>query len=690
MRQKLAVAGFSYLCAMIFASVFLSAKIAYGVAAVAVLFAAFLAAIRLKRQTLCLAAISAAIGVTLFCIAYFPIVQHRAYDDGRTYSVDAEIIGCNNLGNDVSSYILKADIDRETVTFLMFGDDVGASCGDRILCDVKFSVIEDSTAFSSGGYYLSQGITLSASPRSQPEYIMNGNSDPLGFLEDYREYIGGRISLLYPDSGGALMQGIFLGDKSEQSYIDKYNIRAAGAAHLTAVSGMHMSLIVCIFASLLELCGLRRFTRLRILLIVAAVGWFMIFFGFTASVMRAGLMLMIHYCGQLLFRKSDCLNSIGAALVIILTFDPLACLDAGLTFSALTAIGAGAVAPELSNRLKKRFKLEKPTALSLCDCLCCCVCASVFAVPLSALYFEMFPVYGVLVSLACIPFFTVSLVCMMLFALTGGMFDVLLAPAHVCCTMMNSIFSFTAGIPFSHISCGELPEKFTVIAGIAVVVTIYIFIEEHRLTATALTCAVAAVIVTASCIIRQITFDGVRIKPFTDGKNGCLLIESTDYCGAVVFGGGTDIAKLLYSTMQGDNIRRLDFLRLMEDNTNSETEYIETFAPFTDRIIYPEYSESLYLGNSYFELDESKLRAVINGCTFSLSHISEKSDTEICFYYGSEKLNGELYGRCFCFDKNQILLHGDDINLYYNETYIEISRDGGSLIKGGGTVNDCR
>ncbi len=688
MRQKLAVAGFSYLCAMVFASVFLVSQAVCFIAA-AVLLAVFIISVKLKKQTPSIASIFAAIGILLFSAAYFPLIAQRSLADGNIYSADALIIDKRSLGNDISSYILKADIDGTPVSFLMFADDADVKSGDRVSCDVKFSEVENSTAFSSGGYCLSQGIVLNASLRSEPVYQKNDEFSLTRVIFEYRDYISERISLLQPSDGGSLMKAIFLGDKSGLSAVDKYNIKAAGAAHLTAVSGMHLSLIVHIFAALLMLLGLGKAPTVRTILTTAVIAVFMIFFGASASVLRAGLMLLIHYCGQLFFRKSACLNSIGAALVIILTVDPLACLDAGLIFSALTTVGAGAVAPLLSKRICSAVKAG-PVIAAASDCLCCSVCASLFALPLSAIYFEMIPIYGIAVSVAVIPFFTVSLIFLLLFAITGGVFDFLLIPAQVCCEVMERVFSLAAGLPFSHFNCGGVAEKFAFAAGAAAVLAVYLFTQKPRTAAVASVCGAAAVIVITSCIIKTTTYNGVRIRPYSDGENGCILIESREYSGAVVYGGGETISQLLFAAMQSDNIRKLDFIHIANDGSNSEQAYIEDYIDITDNFIFSDMSEHLEYDNALFIFVPNFFSAVINGKTVSFSSAAMQNDADIKFCYGSTKPAEDLSGRCFCFDKRQMPQYTDDINLYYEETYIEISRDGGTVIKGGGDVNDCR
>lgn len=71
--------------------------------------------------------------------------------------------------------------------------------------------------------------------------------------------------------------------------------------------------------------------------------------------LRSGIMIITANTGALFYRRSDCLNSVGLAVLLITLFDPLSCLDAGLILSAVTTVGAGVVGVSASAWLKDKL-----------------------------------------------------------------------------------------------------------------------------------------------------------------------------------------------------------------------------------------------------------------------------------------------------------------------------------------------
>ena len=89
---------------------------------------------------------------------------------------------------------------------------------------------------------------------------------------------------------------------------------------MTAVSGAHITIFIAV---LCELFGKRR-RRLTSIVSFAAVLLMMAMFGFSASVVRSGIMLMITQSAPLFCRRTDVLNSLCAALLLMTVLTPFA------------------------------------------------------------------------------------------------------------------------------------------------------------------------------------------------------------------------------------------------------------------------------------------------------------------------------------------------------------------------------
>ncbi len=136
---------------------------------------------------------------------------------------------------------------------------------------------------------------------------------------------------------GAVVTGICYGADEHVSDAAVSNFRACGVAHLFAVSGLHMTVLMHGFLSLLYRLRVNR--TLRALLGAVFLLGFMAVVGFSASVVRAGVMHLIILFGNCLRRRADTRNSLGFALLLLLLPAPFAAYDAGLLLSFSATFG---------------------------------------------------------------------------------------------------------------------------------------------------------------------------------------------------------------------------------------------------------------------------------------------------------------------------------------------------------------
>ncbi len=136
---------------------------------------------------------------------------------------------------------------------------------------------------------------------------------------------------------GAAVAGICYGADEHLSDEAALDFRRCGVSHLFAVSGLHMTVLLQGFVYLLRRLRVGRVWRslLGMVLVVA----FMAIVGFSASVVRAGVVSVIALLGSCLRRCADARNSLGLALIILLIADPLAVYDAGLLLSFAATFG---------------------------------------------------------------------------------------------------------------------------------------------------------------------------------------------------------------------------------------------------------------------------------------------------------------------------------------------------------------
>ncbi len=695
MKQKLAVIGFTYLLALFFASVFIKIWLVIVITAVLLIISAVIAKTKFKNNLICATLIGAAVSLSAYSVTYYDLQAEKdVLCDDSIHSVTAKIVEKKNIGNDLSIYILDGKADNIAVKFLMYAEDYSVQTCDILHFNGKFKVIENSSAFKGADYYLADGIVLSCTAKSDFEITKADSRGLFFYLDKYRKYIADKLDILFPDRGGALMKGIFLGDKTAFSAYERYCIKAAGAAHITAVSGMHLTLIVHILASILTMIFAKAFPGIRLAVMLLAIICFMAFFGFTASVMRAGLMLLIHYSGKLFFRESACLNSLGFAILIITLHSPLACHDIGFILSVVTTIGAGEISPKVSEYVCKKFPKLKE---NIADSVSCAVCASLMGLPLSILYFDMFSVVGAIVTLITAPLFTVSLTLMLMFTLCGGLPELLLYPAHLCCEVISGIFEAAALMPYSHFTLSSEISAFAFVAIIFIVLVIFFSVNnKKRFIACVVSGAVMLCTYTVIMTADKLLPNGeTLIIMRSDGENSCVLISADEYTVGVISGGGGNVCSTLYSLMMGENVRYLDCLLLAEDKNNS-VKVVEQFFDGkaykvvlddellqlcesakmfvnTDLVSSYEFTEDNYT----LKFDSKGLLADISGVKIKISDISDIDKNAINICYGYEREKPDTAMPIFLINKRQKELTENSVPLYCCDAEITVTANGG-------------
>ena len=241
-------------------------------------------------------------------------------------------------------YILKTDrIADEDVSVrlrLSLPNELGAEPYDTVRFKARLYELGGSNG-QINLYYRSKGVYLGAYAYNIDEYkteVIRNDSQPLGLrLLKIRREIKNRVFDKLPNEYGGVVNGLLLGDKSSLSDETVDNFRSAGVMPLFAVSGLHLSVWVLGLYRLLEISKIRK--RLNSAVCIVFTLMFMAVAGFSGSVCRAGIMLIALLCGNLFFRQTDSVNSLGLAAFIMFLINPYVCADIGFLLSLTATLG---------------------------------------------------------------------------------------------------------------------------------------------------------------------------------------------------------------------------------------------------------------------------------------------------------------------------------------------------------------
>lgn len=450
--------------------------------------------------------------------------------DGQTVQLSGRVLEVQECASDQMRLRIRTRLNGVSATVLYYGESRACRYGDEISMQATLGALEDSYLFPEQSYYRSEGIFLCVEEAQDVRMHPDSSRLRAGLrgLFTYRDRIAGQIHAALPQDEAALLCSMLLGDKSGLDPAAKTALYRTGIGHVTAVSGLHVTLLATLLIALLSRLGVSRKGRFAAL--VVGIALFAVCTGGSASVLRAGIMLGLVYGAELVVRRADPLNSLCIALMLLTIAQPFAILSPSLLLSASGVFAIGVFAPWLTasmpvDTLPQRT-LRRFAQFS---------CVTIALLPVSALFFDEASLLSPLANLVLIPVCMVALVCGMLVFLSGGLLGVpLLWVAGVCCRVVSRVCVLCAGLPGATMALGLPFLRVLLPALLGVVCLSAIGSKRRRVTCWALVLSLL-VYGNSTLLWRIATRDELRIAVLGRGS-ACTLVISQ--------GGHTDLIDL--------------------------------------------------------------------------------------------------------------------------------------------------
>lgn len=520
MKHKSAIMGFSYLFGLICAS-FMSGVYSYLLCAVFIISALLLRLIKKEKfqtQYIALIFLVMGLGFGVFGIYRQNVCEPLYNLDGKTLEISGKVISKNDIGNDMSGYIIETEVDGITARISLLGSDTDAEYGDIIHMKARFSLPKNNAVFNEESYYSSKGILLKATEVSPIITEKTIEKSFEYYIYEFNSYIENKILEMMPNDTGGLLCALFLGDKSHISEQLKENIKRSGVSHFTAVSGFHMTILVHIFVLVLNMTPLRNKRRLKFAFLSVIIIAFMFFFKLSPSVVRSGIMLLVYYGGSLFMRRGSTLNSLGFALLLILLVSPYACRDVGLLLSMAGTFGVGVLAPAVNKKIKsERFKSIREMFIGT-------VCAVYCTLPFSAIFFGGISSVSFITNIIFQPFFQIALTAVIIFTVLSGVFAFPLFLAGIMSELIIGLINFFGGMKYAY-----LPLDYDFILPWAV--TAFIFAAAVYLIFKDIKRTVKAGIITVFTLVGMMlaydyyTLSDTEVYVYSDGGAGVIAVK---------------------------------------------------------------------------------------------------------------------------------------------------------------------
>lgn len=259
-------------------------------------------------------------------------------------------------------------------------------------------------------------ITVSNEAHGSAEYL----------IYRWRTLVGQRFDDLLGARASAYAKALIIGERSGLTDEFRRDMSAIGVSHILAVSGMHTSIIAVIIGMLADRIKTARKTK-SVIISVFAVG-FMVTAGFSPSVVRAVIMLLLSLSAVFFGRRSDAITSLFLSGAIICGLSPATSLSCSFLLSFFATLGLVTCASAVSKGLAKRFYLSREGDMRLpmkvlrtfLSFVAVSLFATLFTAPVLAVYFSEVSYFAVIANIVAVPCAFVSVLLSVLILALGG------------------------------------------------------------------------------------------------------------------------------------------------------------------------------------------------------------------------------------------------------------------------------
>ena len=484
---------------------------------------------------------------------------------------------------------VEANISGGTILLYLDCAPEELSLGDTVTVRAEVIDVSRGSGDDENLYYQSHDISLLGYQRGDEVSVTHVGSVPLHLLPKAASIaLRGHINDLFPDDTEGFVRAILTGDRSGLSYRTRNELSITGIAHVVAVSGMHVSLLV---GTIMLLCFNRR--RLGVLLSLPVMLLFAAMLGFTPSVTRAVIMNLVLLPAPFLGREEDAPTTLSLALMVILACNPWAIDNLSLQLSFGAVAGILLLTPRIErwllrllrgDALKKRFPRLFALVRAIVAIFSTTLGATLLIQPLLA---KAFGVISLVAPLANV----------LLLTLIGGIFTaaagVLLlgavyAPLGAAGGWLLS-WPIRGVLRLVHL-LAELPYAAVyttsgyVVAWLVLscVLLGLLFLPTRWRSTSAVTLSCVAVTLLCACVLSAVEPGQTAVTVFDVGQGQCVFLRSGDFTALVDCGGdsgdsdGENVARKLL--MAGR--REIDVLVL----THYDTDHVCGTAQLLSRI----------------------------------------------------------------------------------------------------------
>lgn len=483
--------------------------------------------------------------------------------------------------------------------------------------------------------YKADGIYLSAYSSSDFSVIAVQKHSLNFYLNELREYISESFSPVDNSNISSVSVAMLTGDKSDMDESVLNNFRYAGISHLFAVSGFHLTMWT---SAISMICNgiFKKKKFISPIISIIFVLFFMALTGFTKSVTRAGIMMLILLSGKLIRRNADSLNSLFLAGSLILIANPYSIMSLSLQLSFLATFGIILISKPLSesiSRIEKQLKnkIIFKTVKLVYSVLSVSVVASIFTLPVSAINFGHFSLWAPITNILCLPAAEIMMMLSaiaVIFSPVGAVSKPILVVTTLIARYIMSVTQTTARFDSAVVDTSSTLAKIIFTVVITAVILLILILNKNGKAVRISVFTSYAIIISISLSMLAIQSDSVKIT-VPDVGNGTALVLKIKDKDIIIGCGGPTYKSYKFTTAADSNTMNYDLIIIPRNNT-TENAYIYTVLSrydFDSCVCYQwrthEYNLSYFPDNTYItdyyavNLDENSNLVYINNDDFT-------------------------------------------------------------------------
>lgn len=515
------------------------------------------------RKILC---IIAAICLALSIIAsHFYFRWFKAYErfDGIC-EISGTVVEAKRNTSYSSYFVIQTESINEEknsryklALFISTDDSLGMTVGARVSFKAEIAGFDSEDDFDLEKMYFSDGISGKLEGISDLKVELP-KEEPLSVrLSFIRENIRRHAILMSDADSGTLFGALITGERSELSDSLRLDFKRIGISHVLALSGMHLAILSLGIGKLLELFRLNK--KIRTAAIIGFSLLYMFFTGFSVSVVRAGIMLIISSLLFLCSRTSDSLTSLSIAVFIICLSTPYAIFDIVLWLSAFATLGV--IMSVKEKNADTGVSGIRRVLLGMWEWFVVGFKSSVFAIG-ATLAISAFTFGGISIVSPISTMIFSPLIEIIMYLGTVMIFVGYIIPLGIPLTYITKFTTYLASI-ISDFEYSYLPINYDFIKWMIIAVTVVYFIlicikANKKVTSAVITCSLMAVFAcTLFFSISENTSD--RLIYACEDKSDMFLLKSADSVALVDSSQYSEsIAYSAISLLEDNNIRELD------------------------------------------------------------------------------------------------------------------------------------